>query len=208
MKFDEQCLSNACLKVNRKLSALTRLKKYLDLNKIKILFKRFFEAQFKYYPLMWMFYSRSTNRRNNLLHERALRLIYDDYELTFQELLQKDGSFTFYHYNIQTLCTELYKVYHNLSQTIFSGLFTRNSSSHNLCSKFDFVIRQVITVLIGSNSVWYYGPIIWSFVPEENRYVDSLEKFKNKIRRWKLNNYPCRICKNYIPNIEILFKYF
>ena len=96
---------------------------------------------------MWMFYSRSTNRRNNLLHERALRLIYDDYELTFQELLQKDGSFTIYHYNIQTLCTELYKVYHNPSQTIFSDLFTRNSNSYHLCSNFDFVIQQVLTVI-------------------------------------------------------------
>ena len=160
---------------------------------------------------MWMFYSRSTNRRNNHLHERALRLRYDDYELTFEELLQKDESCTIYHYNIQTLCTELYKVYHNLSQTIFSNLFTRNSNSYNLCSKFDFVIQQVITVLKGSNSILCYGPIIWSFVPEENRYVDSLEKFKNKIRRWKLNNCPCRICKNYTPNIgflEIIEQYF
>ena len=147
LKFDEQCLSNACLKVNRKLSTLTRLKKYVDLKKIRILFKRFLEAQFKQYPLMRMFYSRSTNGRNNYLHERALRLIYDDQELTFEELLQKDGSFTIYHYNIQTLCTELYKVYHNLSQTIFSDLFTRNSNSYNLCSNFDFVIQQVLTVL-------------------------------------------------------------
>ena len=43
---------------------------------------------------MWMFYSRSTNRKINHLHERALRLTYDDYELTFEELLEKDVSFT------------------------------------------------------------------------------------------------------------------
>ena len=61
-----------------------------------------------------MFYSRSTNRRINRLHERALRLIYDDYQLTFEELLEKDGSLTIHHYNIQTLCIELYKLYHNL----------------------------------------------------------------------------------------------
>ena len=68
-----------------------------------------------------MFYSRSANSRINHLHERALRLIYDDYELTFEELLEKDGSFTIHHYNIQMLCSELYKVYYNLSRTMFSG---------------------------------------------------------------------------------------
>ena len=87
---------------------------------MRILFKSFFEFQFKYCSLTWMFYSGSTNNRLNHLKERALKLVYDDYELTFGKLLDKEGSLTIHHYNIQTLCTELYKVYHNLSQAIFS----------------------------------------------------------------------------------------
>ena len=59
----------------------------------------------------------------NHLRKRALSLTYDDSELTTEELFEKDGSFTIHHCNIQTLCIELYKVYHNLSQTIFSNLF-------------------------------------------------------------------------------------
>ena len=55
-----------------------------NFKKIRILFKGFFEAQFKYYPFTWMFYSRRTNRTINNLHEKALRLIYDDCELTFE----------------------------------------------------------------------------------------------------------------------------
>ena len=43
-----------------------------------------------------------------------IRLVYDNYELTSDELLEKDGPFAIHHYNIQTLCIELYKVYHNL----------------------------------------------------------------------------------------------
>ena len=45
----------------------------------------------------------------------ALRLVYDDYRSTFEELLEKDNSFSVHHYNIQTLCVELYKVYNNIS---------------------------------------------------------------------------------------------
>ena len=59
---------------------------------------------------MWMFYSRSTNRRINHLHERGHRLIYDDYELIFEELLEKDGPFTIHLCNIQALRVDLYKV--------------------------------------------------------------------------------------------------
>ena len=56
---------------------------------------------------MWMFYSRNTNDKINLLHERAPRLVYNDYEFPFEKLLEKDGMFTVLHYNIQTLCIEL-----------------------------------------------------------------------------------------------------
>ena len=36
------------------------------------------------------------------------------------------------------------------------------------------------------------------------KYVDSFETFKSKIRMWKPNNCPSRICKNYIPNVGFL----
>ena len=58
-----------------------------------------------------MFYSRNTNVKINKLHKRASRLVYD-------ELLEKDHSLSLHHYNIQTLCIELCKVFSGQSQTI------------------------------------------------------------------------------------------
>ena len=200
LKFDEH-LTNICIKANRKLTVLTRMRKYLDFNKVRLLFKSFFESQFKYCPLTWMFYSRKTNNRINKLHERALRLVYSDYESTFEDLLTKDGSFTVHHYNIQTLAIELYKVYNNISQTIFGELFTRNNNGYYLRSKSDFVIPQIRTVLKGSNSIRYFGPIIWNLIPEELKNITSLNIFKKEIRRWKPKNCPCRICRNYVHNL-------
>ena len=73
--------------------------------------------------------------------------MYGDYEWTFEELLEKDGSFTIHHYNIQTLCIELYKVYHDLSQTISSELFKHNNSTYNLRSKSDLPFLKLEQVL-------------------------------------------------------------
>ena len=47
-----------------------------------------------------MFYSRTRNNKTNKLHESALRLVYDDYVSTFEELLENDNPFTAQHYNI------------------------------------------------------------------------------------------------------------
>ena len=99
LKFDEY-ISNVCKKAQRKLAVLTRIKKYLDFKKLRLLLKTFFGSQFKYCPLTRMFYSRTTNSKINKLHERALRQVYDDYVSAFDELLEKDNSFTVHHYNI------------------------------------------------------------------------------------------------------------
>ena len=41
-----------------------------------------------------MFCSRSANSKIKKLYERALRVVYGDYNSKFEELLTKDGSFT------------------------------------------------------------------------------------------------------------------
>ena len=101
LKFDKH-VSNICSKANRKLSALTRVAKFLPFKKRRILFKAFIESQFKYCPLVWMFHGRQINDKINKLHERALRIVYNDTITSFEELLVKDKTFTIHHPNIQS----------------------------------------------------------------------------------------------------------
>ena len=44
-----------------------------------------------------MFCSISTNNKINKLYERALRIVYDNYNSKFEELLTKNGSFATHH---------------------------------------------------------------------------------------------------------------
>ena len=74
LRFDEYVL-NQCRKVGRKLSALTRICKFMFLERRRILMKSFTESQFRYCLLVWMFCGRKSNNRMNHLHERALRIV-------------------------------------------------------------------------------------------------------------------------------------
>ena len=78
LKFDKHVL-NIIKKANSKLSALSRLTKFMTLQKKRTLYKAFVESQFKYCPLTWMFHGRKTNYKINRLQEWALRLIYNDH---------------------------------------------------------------------------------------------------------------------------------
>ena len=77
--------------------------------------KTFIESQFSYCPLVWMFSSRTMNTKINRIHERVLRLVYQDYESTFECLLTRDKSLCFHHRNIHQVAIEMYKVKHDLS---------------------------------------------------------------------------------------------
>ena len=67
-----------------------------------------------------MFCSRTVNNRIDKLHERALRLVYDGYEISFSDLHAIDGLFTVYHANIQTLLLVIYKI-KQLIRKLFEG---------------------------------------------------------------------------------------
>ena len=61
------------------------------------------------------FYGRRVNLKINNIHERALRIVYKNHVLSFEELLELHKSFNIHHRNIQSLAVELFKIKNNLS---------------------------------------------------------------------------------------------
>ena len=81
--------------------------------------KTFVISQFNGFPLLvWTFHSRKLNHHINSIHERTLRVAYQDYKSTFLELLQRDNSITIHQRNLQVLATESFKAKNDLSPEI------------------------------------------------------------------------------------------
>ena len=65
-----------------------------------------------------MFHSRRLKNKKNSIHERALRITYQDNTSTFKELLNKDNYVSIRHRNLQVFATEVFKIHRGLSPEI------------------------------------------------------------------------------------------
>ena len=67
-----------------------------------------------------MFHSRIMNNKINWLHERCMRLIYEDKTSFFEELLEQDKIVLIHTRDLQMLVTEMFKVYRSGLSPIFT----------------------------------------------------------------------------------------
>ena len=120
-----------------------------------------------------MFHSRKLNHKINHIRERALRLVYNDYTSTFENLLLLDESVSIHHRNIQKAATEMFKAKSNLSPKLTQSIFKPK-------------IRQYLfkaEVYNGEGSLRSFGPIVWNnLLPNKYKSAENVENFKNKIK--------------------------
>ena len=170
----------------------------------RTIMKAFITSQFGYCPLVWMFHSRAISNRINKLHERSLRIVYKDRNSTFEDLLEKDNSVTIHQRNLQMLLLEMYKVKYGLAPEIISYIFQSRNNLKNLRNNSTFSRQNVNSVHYGTNSLRFLGAQLWNKLPNEFKTIESLSVFKRKIKKWRIPDCPCRLCKTYVPQVGFI----
>ena len=160
-------------------------------------------SQFNHCQLAWICHNHRNNSKINRLHERCLHLIYNDKKSSFEQLLEIDNSLSVQDRNLRALATEMYKIYHDISQTIMNEIFTlRHQNQYNLRNWTYFDAAKVRPVNLGSESVRYLSSKIWEIIPAYTKELDTIDKFKIAIKNWKPESCPCRLCRVYLQNID------
>ena len=71
LKFKKH-IENLCKKASFKLHALRRIRKFLTVEKARILANAFINSQFNYAPLIWMFASKTATNKILKIHYKTL----------------------------------------------------------------------------------------------------------------------------------------
>ena len=155
-----------------------------------------------------MFHSRQLNNRISKIQERALRLVYKNRKLTFDDLLKRDNSVTIHQRNLQMLATEIFKVKKSLAPEIMAEVFERKEPHYNLRSEAShFKKENIKSANCGMQSVRHLGPKICNIVPQNIKESNSLNEFKSLIKFWQPDSCSCRLCKNCITHVGFISPY-
>ena len=122
--------SACCLKAARQLNALARISKYLDPKSENVIYNSFIRSNFEYCPLIWHFCEKTSNNKLEKIQDRSLRILHDTYELSNEELLNKNGSYTLLLHRLKLLVMETHKSFHCINANCLHGVFKFNSTSH------------------------------------------------------------------------------
>ena len=130
-------------------------------------------SQFNYCQLAWMCHNCTKNNKINRLHERCLRLIYNDKKSSFEELLEIDSSVSVHDRNLIVLAIEMYKIYHGIFTTILNKIFPlRHQNQYNLRKTSNY----------GFDSARYLSPKIWEIILTHRKEPDTTGIFKVAIK--------------------------
>ena len=154
-----------------------------------------------------MFSSRQSNNIFNRVHKRVLRLTYrNETHKEFQQIVRGKNEPTIHQKNLQVLMTEVYKIVNVIAPSIMNLHFNFRTNIHNIRKFQEIFTENRKIVKYGIETVTYQAPFLWANLQCECKNAKSPEEFKSKIKTWKCDFCPRRLCKNYIRNLRVFLK--
>ena len=195
LNFDTQ-VSHICQKAARQLNVLQRLSKFLSDKTRLIIFKSFIQSNFNYCPIVWHFCSKSNSEKLEKLQFRALRIVFNDYEASYENLLSRVNMTTLHLNRMKNIAIETYKCLNSLSPEYIRDLVNYKSSNYNFRYENMAEIPTVRTTRYGKNSFRFESARVWNSLPNDMRKVENFKEFKRLIRTWTGPGCKCSICQS------------
>ena len=152
LHFEKQ-ISSICSRASNHIHALNRVSKFLN-EEVKIkLYNTFVLSNFLYCCTVWHFCSNKCSYKMEKIHKRALRVVFNDYESSYMELLKKANRPPLYVSRMETIGVEMYECRHQLNPTFVSNMFSVPERMYNLRRGSQFVQPNVNTTTFGLNTL-------------------------------------------------------
>ena len=119
-------------------------------------------SNFNYCPSIWLFCNKIANKKIDRAHEPALRILYNDYDSSFQSPLRCSNSYTIHVKNLQKLMNETYKSLNNMNPSILLEFHEKKCVKYDLRKKNLCKLPKANTISHGVESISFKGSFLWN----------------------------------------------
>jgi hypothetical protein len=180
-------IDSVCRNAAWQLRALGRLSKYLSVEARITIFKSFIVSNLSYCRSVWHFCDKRRSNKLENLQKRGLRIVFDDYESSYESLLDKARLSSLNDGRLSTILTEVYKARNGKAPEYISDMFQANITPYNLTRKDQLKIEQKRTTKYGLRSFRHLGAVLWNKLPNHIKMTEDINFFKKEIANMNLN---------------------
>ena len=128
------------------------------------------------------------------IQKRALRVVLNDYQSLYKDLLKEVNRPTLYVSHMKTIAIEMFKCVKNIGPSFLRNIFTVQEQPYELRGGCKFIPPMVCTTTFGIYSFRYEGPKVWNNLPEYLKDANEVGEFKQLIQQWSGPKCQCENC--------------
>ena len=182
LNFDEQ-VSLICKKVNDQLNVMIRFRQLVNTSTLLQLYKVFVLPRFQFCSVVWHFCSSRNSEKLESLNKRALRVVFNDRESTYTQLLDRKAATSLYNLRVQNMLITIHKCIHiNFFPAYLKDLLTLRLTVYSLRGTDILSSCRPAFTSYGLHSFKYFACKTWNSLPENIRTESILAGFKRLIR--------------------------
>ena len=193
LKFRKH-IDELCKRASFKLHALQRIRKYLTVEKARLIANAFIDSQFNYAPLIWMFAGKTAINKICKIHHRTLQVVYNDYSKTYDELLEISKTTSIHQRHLKCLAIEVFKSISHSNPEFMWKFFNEKQMPYNLRNGNKLVLPRAKSLRFGINSLCFRGSMLWNNLPLTVKNSDNINEFKQNLRNLGNIHCNCIVC--------------
>ena len=142
----------------------------------------FINIQFNYASLVWMLSGKTSINKICKIHNRTLQVIHNEYQKSYDELLDINKDVNIYQKHLCILDLEVFKSILHVNPELMWSYFIEHTPPYNLRNENRLLLPPAKFVKFGINSLIFTGRLFWNNLSLNLKRCQTIDEFKLELK--------------------------
>ena len=141
-------------------------------------------SNFDYCSIIWHFCGKKSNSKIEKIQERALKVVFDDFDSDACSLRERLGTKSVFQLRLNRILIEIFKTVHGQNPSYLNSIFKAKITPYNLRDPSKLIQSRKDSTTYGLRSVNYVGSKMWNELTPAIKSAPDVASFKAALNNW------------------------